>query len=360
MIREMENEFQELNGVKPSRQELKRRVEHVKKIIVHHPHYQQVLEELEMRFELGEDSVSPDCLYLYGPTGAGKSTVTSEFTKMYPREEVVTDTREYTRIPVLHVKVPPKATPRSLASKILFDMGDPNHFRGTETELTSRVHHLVEKCDIKMIVLDEFQHLIDSDTHYVLVTASNWVKTFTEEIKIPVVLCGMPESMRIFINNPQLDRRFTNKIELSPFRYGTAAEITTFRKFLREVEKQLPFAKHSNLSDVAIADRIYYTSLGIPFYVMQLLIEATTYAVNAGCDSIELRHLNQAFKKIKQTARPFTMNPFEAEDFELAAELKKEKEQDDKYTQEQHAKQKLENRLKRKRRKQNTDLPIGG
>jgi Cdc6-related protein, AAA superfamily ATPase len=360
MINQLESEFQKLNGVKPSRQELKRRVEHVKKIIVHHPVYKDVLEELEMRFDLGEDSVAPDCLYLFGPTGAGKSTVTSEFTNRYPREEVITDSREYTRIPVLHVKVPSKATPRSLASKILFDMGDPNHFRGTESELTSRVHHLIEKCDVKMVVLDEFQHLIDSDTLHVLVTASNWVKTFTEEIKIPVVLCGMPESMRIFINNPQLDRRFTNKIELPPFRYGTAAEITTFRKFLREVEKQLPFADQSNLSDTAIADRIYYTSLGVPFYVMQLLIEATTYAVTAGCDRIELRHMNQAFKKIKQTARPFTMNPFEAEDFELAAELRNEKEKEDKYKQELLAKQKLEKRLFRKHRKQNTDQPIGG
>lgn len=356
----MSYDFLELNGVKPSRQELKRRVEHVKKIIVHHPIYEQVLEELEMRFDLGDDSVAPDCLYLYGPTGAGKSTVTSEFTSRYPREEVVTATREFTRVPVLHVKVPPKATPRSLASKVLFDLGDPNHFRGTESELTSRVHHLIRKCEVKMIILDEFQHLIDSDTLHVLVTASNWVKTFTEEIKIPVVLCGMPESMRIFVNNPQLDRRFTNKVELPPFRYGSAAEVTTFRKFLRELEKQLPFAHPSNITDTAIADRIYYTSLGIPFYVMQLLVEATTYAVNAGSDSIEMKHLNQAFKKIKQTARPFTMNPFEVDDFELATELKKEREKEDRYKQELLAKRKLEKRLLRKQRKQNTDQPVGG
>ncbi|RED52898.1 TniB family NTP-binding protein [Cohnella lupini] len=356
----MDNVFQALNGVKPSRQELKRRVEHVKKIIVHHPVYEQVLEELEMRFDLGEDSVAPDCLYLYGPTGAGKSTVTSEFTGRYRREELVTDSREYTRVTVLHVKVPPKATPRSLASKILFDLGDPNHFRGTESELTSRVHYLFGKCEVKMFILDEFQHLIDSDTLHVLVTASNWVKTFTEEIKIPVVLCGMPESMRIFINNPQLDRRFTNKIELPPFRYGTAAEITTFRKFLKEVEKQLPFAKPSNITDIGIADRIYYTSQGIPFYVMQLLIEATAYAVNAGNDSIEMKHLNQAFKKIKQTARPFTMNPFESVDFELAAELRKETDKENKFKQELLAKQKLEKRLFKNSRKQNTDQPIGG
>ncbi|MES7181304.1 TniB family NTP-binding protein, partial [Cutibacterium acnes] len=223
-------------------QEIKRRIEHVKSIIVHHPKYDELLNELENILFFSDGSVNPDCLYLYGQTGVGKSTVTEEFTSRYPREVVKEDHREYTHIPVLHVKVPPKATPRALASKVLNIMGDPLHHKGTESELTSRIHHFVRELKVRMIILDEFQHLIDSDTDHVLTTASNWVKTFTEEIRIPVVLCGMPASTKVFASNPQLDRRFCNKVTLEPFAYGSEEEIVSFRIFLKVIDGQLPFA----------------------------------------------------------------------------------------------------------------------
>lgn len=85
-----------------------------------------------------------------------------------------------------------------------------------------------------MIILDDFQHLIDADTDHVLKTASNWVKTFTEEVGIAVVLSGMSDSLKVFLANPQLDRRYCNKIELLPFSFGTADEIISFRTFLKK------------------------------------------------------------------------------------------------------------------------------
>ncbi|NOU75316.1 AAA family ATPase [Paenibacillus sp. LMG 31458] len=340
--------FRPLKGLKPPFEELRNRVEHTKKIIVQHPQYEELLDELKMRFMLSNGSVSPDCLFIYGHTGVGKSTVTTEFTECFPRQLVELSDRKYMKIPVLKVTVPPKATPRSLASKILKIMGDPLHHRGTETELTSRVHHYIEACDVKMIVLDEFQHLIDADTQHVLSTASNWVKTFTEEINIPVVLCGMPESLRIFETNPQLDRRFTNKIELTPFLYRTEAEIVQFRVFLKKIENDLPFYESSNITDRIISDKIYYVTNGIPFYVMQLIVEATTSALLDGSDKILETHLNKAFRKIKQSARKLIANPFEDNKFELSDYLQLEKEKED-FLKQQTNEEKKKKRISKKK-----------
>ncbi|MEK4510135.1 TniB family NTP-binding protein [Paenibacillus sp. FSL K6-2524] len=317
-------EFERLNGVAQNSDEIKRRVEHVKGIIVHHPKYEQLLEELEMMLVLSEGSVSPEGLYIFGPTGVGKSTVTTEFTDRYPREIVKKEDKEFPRIPILHVRVPPKATPRMLASKVLEIMGDPFHHKGTESELTSRIHHFVRSLGIKMIILDEFQHLIDADTDHVLATASNWVKTFTEEIRIAVVLCGMPESNKVFIRNGQLDRRFCNKVELEPFAYGTPEEIITFRIFLKKIDGLLPFADSANLADPRKADKIYYISKGIPFYVMKLLENATFFAVKAGDDQITESHMARAMLKIKQVARPYVVNPFTDTNFGLEAVIRGE------------------------------------
>ncbi|WP_152393394.1 TniB family NTP-binding protein [Paenibacillus guangzhouensis] len=345
-------EFERLEGKVPDLKELKRRVEHVKKIIVHHPKYDNLLEEMEMILDLSEGSVSPDGLFIFGPTGAGKTTVTKEFTAKYPREIKVTDDREYTHIPILRVVVPPKATPRMLASKVLEDMGDPFSHKGSESELTSRIHFFVKELGIKVIIFDEFQHLIDADTEYVLATASNWVKTFTEEIGIAVILCGMPESVKIFISNPQLDRRFCNKVALEPFAYGTVEEILTFRVFLQKIDTLLPLAELANLAHPRIADKLYYISNGVPFYVMKLLEYATYIAVKTGSDNITESHLAKALMKVKQVARPFVGNPFNEPHFDLEAALKTEEDAMNKY------KEKLMIKRKKGKRVQKNNMPV--
>lgn len=322
--------FKSLDGIGADLKELKRRKEHVKGLIVHHPRYLELLNELEMMLYFSEDSVSPEGMFIYGETGVGKSTLTEEFRDRYPKKRIVEENQEYTQIPVLHVRVPPKATNRMLASKILEEMGDPLHDRGTEGLLTSRIHNYVKKLGIRMLILDELQHLIDADTDHVLNTASNWVKTFTEEVGIAVVLCGMPDSLKVFLANPQLDRRYCNKKELESFFFGTTEEILTFRTFLKKIDEQLPFSEASHLADPELSNKIYYVSKGIPFYVMKLMEEATVIAAMNGADSIEQVHLSKALTKIKQVGRPYSCNPFIIQDFELALYLKLEKEKENK------------------------------
>lgn len=323
--------FERLNGMPPNKEEMKRRKEHVKSIIIHHPKYNEMLEQLENMLYMCEGAVSPDQLFIYGPSGVGKSTVTKEFTDRHPSEWVNTPTRKFRRIPVLHVIVPPKATPKTLASKILYQMGDSFHSKGTEVQLTSRIHHFIRELEIKMIILDEFQHLINSETDHVITTAANWVKTFSEESAIPIVLCGMPNSINIFVKEEQLDRRYSYKEPMEAFQYTDAKEIINFRAFLDKVEEELPFADSSNLADKKLADKLYYISLGIPFYIMKLLEFGTEVALKEGEDKITESHLQQGLRKIKQVSRPFRINPFNIDGFDLGEELSKEKAAEDRF-----------------------------
>lgn len=318
-------EYKRLDGIPATRQDIKWRKEHVKSMIIHYPQYNETLELLEDIIYHAEGSVNPDQLFIYGPTGVGKSTVTREFTDRYPIEQVNDAQKKYKRIPVLHMKVPPKATPKSLASKILHKIGDPFYSQGTEIQLTSRIHHFIEELEIKMIILDEFQHLIDSDTEHVLATAANWVKTFSEESGIPIVLCGMPSSIHIFEKEEQLDRRYASKLAIEPFHYTTPEEQLLFRAFLNKIESGLPFPDRSHLSDVRIADKLYYISLGVPFYIMKLLELGTEIALKDGEDKITEVHFQEALSRLKQVSRPFRTNPFNTKQFNLEEELSQEK-----------------------------------
>ncbi|MDH6374324.1 putative AAA+ superfamily ATPase [Paenibacillus sp. PastF-3] len=317
-----EIKFESLNGKPASFSDYVQRVAHVKSILVMHPKFAEALSELEEIHELSKHSVMTDQLCILGPTGAGKTTMVEQYASKFPR---ILE-RERTVIPILNVKVPPRArSPKVLASKILRVMQDPMFNAGTEENMTNRIQYFVKACDIQMIILDEFQHLIDRETDHVLANASDWLKTFIEEVNIPVVLCGLPVSERIFEHNEQLDGRYPNRILLPPFAFSTNEEIIEFRKFIVSIDKQLPFYKLSHLSDPDIAAKIYYFSFGVPRYIMDLLKQATKYALKKGNDQITQIELRDSFDKITRSIRPYAINPFEQKNFDLMDEIEKER-----------------------------------
>ncbi|WP_068773769.1 TniB family NTP-binding protein [Paenibacillus sp. FJAT-26967] len=313
MIERME-QFPSLHGNPATFQEYARRIEHVKKIIVKHPKFNEAMRQLEEVHELSKESVLAESLYIGGRTGVGKTTLLEQYLERYPRKMMKT----YTHVPILYVKVPPRAkSPKALASKILRQLGDLLFDSGSEENMTERIQTFVQKCHIEMIILDEFQHLIDRDTQHVLALASDWLKTLAEEIRIPVVLCGLPESQRIFEHNEQLDGRYANRILFEPFHFGSREEQLEFRKFLKYMDDQLPFCESSNLGDPQTAAKIYYFSHGVPRYIKDMLREATKIALRKGEDCLTERALRDAYHRITRSVRPFAINPFEQSNFDL-------------------------------------------
>lgn len=302
----MINEFQTLKCIPADLLEVKRRKEHVKNLIIEYPRYQKYKERIQEHHYYSKGSTNPDGLFLSGETGVGKTTLLEEYTSLYPREVVDL----CTKIPVLYLKVPVGATPKSVASKILWALKDPNYEKGTENSQTARLLYYLKKCEVSLVIIDELQHLIDRETKHVLNRASDWIKAFIDDAKIPVILCGMPESEKIFKHNEQLGRRFCEREEIKPFLYLTKEDQIEFRAFLNNIDKQLPFYKKSSLADTTIAEKIFYISNGIPYYIKKLITEATVFAAKSGNDFIDENHFYEAFNRVSISQRPYMENPF--------------------------------------------------
>ncbi|URN93097.1 MAG: TniB family NTP-binding protein [Candidatus Pristimantibacillus lignocellulolyticus] len=319
--------FSSLNGIALtfSEPEYKERIEHVKKIIVRHPQYEEVYNELEEVHITSQGSVQASQLNLSGRTGAGKTTIVKQYVERHPRK--LTDTG--TIIPVLYVKVPPRLkTPKALASKILGEMGDLFANSGTDEELGRSIVQFVRDCQTEMIILDEFQHLIDRDTLNVLATASDWLKLLTEELNIPVILCGLPESKDIFEYNEQIDGRYPRRIILEPFGFEEQAQQKKFRLFLKKLDGEMPFSEYSNLSDPMLASKIHYVTEGVPRYIKDILIEATKTSLKRGIDYINEDSLHDAFHRLTRSNQRYAINPFGDARFNYfdAIEIKRKKE----------------------------------
>jgi len=315
--------FERLNGHIPDLKEIKQRRKHVEDIVVNYNEFSETLKEIEELHLLSTSSEESKGLFLKGRTGVGKSTLLKGYTKRYPsfRKDGVK------KVPILYTKVPVGATPKSLASKILLSLGDPIYDQGSENAQTNRLLKFIgdEMCGVEMIIIDEFQHLIDRDTDKVLKKASDWIKTFSEDAAIPILICGMPESEKIFERNEQLDSRFCLREEMKSLEYETEEEIFLFRSFMHNLDKAMPFPNRSNFSDRLLSDKFYYATKGNQRYIKKILVEATVIALKAGKDSIDEIDLYLAYNRIKISSRKLVINPFMEDKFDLLIEQGKEK-----------------------------------
>ncbi|MCH1627416.1 TniB family NTP-binding protein [Ferdinandcohnia quinoae] len=305
--------YDKLNGFPASMEEVRSRREKVKTLVVPHPRYSFIMSKIEEMHFYSKGSVQPESIFLSGETGVGKTTLLEEYRNRYPRSII----DGYTIVPVLYNKVPVGATPKSVAASLLRSLGDPAYDKGTENSQTARLLYFIKVCKVEMIIIDEFQHLIDRETKHVLNKASDWVKSFCDEAGVPVILCGMPESQKIFAHNAQLDRRFAEKIDMNRFCYTTREEQIEFRGFLKSIDEELPFYHKSFLADKKLSDRMFYATNGVPYYVNKILLEATTIAAKSGNDSLDENHLHEAFNMLKISNRPLVTNPFANEDFDI-------------------------------------------
>ncbi len=277
----------------------------VNNIYIVYPRFKEILTAIDDCHHLSNLKDEPECLFLKGATGAGKTTLIKSYEQDYPKRE----TSDGTIVPVLSVTIPTPATVKSFVSKLLWELGDPAYDKGTTSSQTIRLIGLMKDCGVELVFLDEFQHFIDRDSAKVLKTVSDWLKNLILDTKVPMILIGLPEAETVFQFNPQLSRRFATRYNLSPFDWSADGGME-FRTFLHAVETQLPLMEKSNLASEEMALRFYYASDGIVAYVMKLIRYGTLMTLKQGQEKLDLNVLANAFDKYVRADKPTRAKSF--------------------------------------------------
>lgn len=265
----------------------------VESVRIYHPDFMEALERIEECRTHSRIASDPLCMIITGPSGAGKTTILESYKRQHER---VINEQTKTRRNILYAQIPSPTTVKSLAEKLLKQMGDRFPHTGNIPQKTERLIHYIKDCQVELVMLDEFQHFYERKKGKPLYEVADWFKTVIDETKVPFILFGLEDSKKVLNHNEQLDRRFSIHHGIYSFGYHSDEEQDDFRQLLYELAIRLPFDQTPNLSDRDMSKRIYDATQGHMDSIMKLIRRASFYAIESDHETIELIDFAQAFE----------------------------------------------------------------
>ncbi|WP_318425147.1 TniB family NTP-binding protein [Photobacterium leiognathi] len=290
------------------RKEVETATDYVRRIFINNPQISNIFDDISDCREFSDGIHEPDCMIVVGDTGAGKTTLIEKYLAKNPRSEK----KDGSVIPILSTSLPPNATPITASEQLLSDLGDPLAFsRGSDpVKIAKEMSDLMKSCGVELIIIDEFQHMIDRKNRQILHSAADWLKMLIVRSKIPVVLFGMPYSVVILEANNQLAGRFELQHTLGPFRLDSKDNRSHYKTFLTMLDQALPFKESSDLASPDMMKRIYAFSQGNLRRIRKLINRASKLAERDNSNTILMKHFSEAAPKVSNVACK-KQNPFQ-------------------------------------------------
>ena len=245
---------------------------------------------------------NPRGMVLIGETGVGKTFTLERFALRH----ALPDTETHSYQVVVLVEIPAEATIKATLSALLRKLGCIRPESGTKDAMLSRALKLMSELRTQLIVFDEFQHLLETQTLRHRKNVVNFIKSLMNITHIPVVLAGMPESALIINEDPQLARRFSAVQQLHPFSISSQKDMDYFANFMFSLQKVMPL-KTLNLIETSMLLRLYLATDGKAGLISNLLEELIEQHEDENEQAI-LKHFAEAYDHVMNN--PHKINPF--------------------------------------------------
>lgn len=266
----------------------------------------------ELRFNRNIQS-DQQCMLLTGDTGVGKSHLINE----YKKRTLASQNYGRATMPILISRISSGKGFDATLTQMLVDL---DHFggyqfskRGYRTDLRKKLVNNLIKAQVELLIINEFQELIEFKTGIERQHIANGLKYISEEAKVPIVLVGMPWAEQI-AEEPQWSSRLARRRKLEYFSLKTDNKL--FRQYLMSLAKRMPFEHPPKLEDKHFAIPIFAACKGENRALKHLLIESLKIAMKKGESTLENHHISAAYNAIflntnvnnpKQNINPFTL-----------------------------------------------------
>lgn len=271
-----------------------------------HPPFQRTIDRFDQIFKAASENGLSDGFLLMGPSGVGKTQVCKSFyAKHLPYQEP-----ERTVIPVLSFTMPANPLGKALYQKALSEFG-ADYTMGTESTLELRLIKLLKTCKVKVLVVDEAQHLIDRGGKKMHEKSADNLKNLMTEAGIAIILVGTDRVQELLKVNEQLRRRFSSQIQLKP--WGPVAEVDinqvagVLQALLANPAIELD---HQHLIEFKFAKCLAYGSGGRISYIVKLVCWAVKSAYDRKSKILEMHDFERAFESAVWSSVAPKDNPF--------------------------------------------------
>ncbi|PWU31196.1 MULTISPECIES: TniB family NTP-binding protein [Pseudomonas] len=280
-----------------------------------HPYFKNAMDTINEAIEMTRDRHEPSSVLLLGDAGTGKTRICQILTARVGDSRVTRSKDGVTILqPVISCVVPPHATIKGLVDRILKELGSHKNNQSL-SNLESRLFTLLATCCTKIIILDEWQHLISRGAEPTRNGVCDWVKVLINTFKGTVILSGTRKSEEIVDEDEQLAGRFPFRAYLYNFSLGTPEEqdvyATLVAAFAREISNAMPFDEVLVLCDEKLLLALFIFTAGNLRILRLLLHSALKQALERNDRKFIREDLAYAATRIHYARRLTKKNPFE-------------------------------------------------
>jgi type II secretory pathway predicted ATPase ExeA len=252
------------------------------------------LEVLKANHALGGEQ---QCMLIIGDPGSGKSRLVQEFESRYP-QYVENDTLIK---PVLNSRIPSKPHVENMLIQLMIDLGqfgaDTRRERRREAGLAEALVKMLKKCKTEMIIINEFQELIEFKSVEDRQRVANILKFINEKANIPIVLVGMPWAAEIS-NEPQWASRLMCTLELPYFKFLKLEDRVEFTRFIKGLAFKMGFEKPPSLHGDEILFPLFSVTRGETRQIKKILEAALCLALSKNANTVCKQHFVEVCDKV--------------------------------------------------------------
>lgn len=266
-----------------------------------YPRVLTILQQMEEIYNHPKMHRMPN-LAIIGETNNGKTMLLNTFYRRHaPTEEAYL---EHPTLPILMLQAPPEPSEGRLYADILTSLFSYAGARETADSKLQRIRMLLTNLETRMIILDEFQNtLAGSGTR--LRRFLNGIKYLGNELSIPIIVAGTPETLNVLQSDPQIANRF--EPAFLP-KWDLDAD---YLRLLATIEPKLGLKLRSKLHEPIIAKRLHEESEGTIGELMKLLQALAKDAILSGKETITQEMVQRGHLETLNWKPPSLRNRYE-------------------------------------------------
>jgi len=283
----------------------------LRNFICHHSDFSNALNAIDESMQISQMNNQPVGCLLLGKGGVGKSTICKLLKSRHKPYRCVEENIEKLIVPAFYFPVPSPITIKSLAIRMLEELGCNDH-KGTSEQLNYRLRILLKECKTQLIMLDEFHHIYNTSAqkNKSSENVANWIKTLADETKISICLAGLPSIQENLFIDSQLARRFSRILTLNPLTLSMNNKIGTLHPFLKQtslyISNNLNIKFDPDITSNDIIKRIFLATSGYQAYIMILIYHSCLNALKNDRLIVLLSDFHEAYALKSILYKPIT------------------------------------------------------